>query len=72
MDTFSQEAFVTDEEEIGDDLEQVEALQSKFDAYQRVSPRRLLSGEMICDLWKLRRLMQSNEVNQAIALPADR
>ena len=28
---------MTDEEEIGDDLEQVEALQSKFDAYQRVS-----------------------------------
>jgi hypothetical protein len=33
-----QEAFVAEEEELGDDLEQVEALQSKFDAYQRVNP----------------------------------
>ena len=34
---FSQESFVADEDDLGDDLEQVEALQSKFDAYQRVS-----------------------------------
>lgn len=29
------ESFVADEDDLGDDLEQVEALQSKFDAYQR-------------------------------------
>ena len=46
---------MTDEEEIGDDLEQVEALQSKFDAYQRVSRWGSMAREGFYDLWKLRK-----------------